>query len=274
MRVDAHHHLWRLDRGDYGWLTPDLAALHRDFGPPDIAPLLAAAGVEATVLVQAAPTPEETRHLLDVAACWPTCRGVVGWCDLAAPGASAALEDLSKEPLLKGIRPMVQDEPDGDWLLGPPVLAATATAAALGLRFDALVRADQISSLIAFADRRPDLPIVLDHAGKPDIAAGAWSPWADDIARLAERPHVVCKLSGLLTEAGGRAGDADLAPYVDHLLETFGPSRLLWGSDWPVLILAGDYPSWRDQSLRLLGALSADEQAAILGGVAQRFYDL
>ena len=274
MKVDAHHHLWRLGRGDYRWLTPDLAPLYRDFMPVDLSPELAASDVVATVLVQAAPTVAETLFLLGVAAQWPVCRGVVGWCDLAATDAPSRLAALAADPRLKGVRPMVQDEPDSAWLLQEPVQAAAAALARLGLAFDALVRADQIASVAAFADRTPGLQVVLDHAGKPDIAGGAWEPWAADIAALARRPNVACKLSGLLTEAGARAGDADLAPYVDHLLATFGPSRLMWGSDWPVLTLAAGYSDLHSQSQRLLRALSTDERDAIFGGTAQAISDL
>ena len=272
--IDAHHHFWLLDRGDYGWLVPDLGVLYRDYGPEDLQPLIGQAGIEATVLVQAAPTDAETDFLLQVAADWPVVAGVVGWTDLEAPRAEARIETLASVPIFKGLRPMLQDEPDPDWLSRPAVATSVAKMAALGLSLDALVRPAQIPILTRFADAHPTLPIVLDHGGKPNIADGGFDTWARAITDLARRPHVYCKLSGLLTEAGLKTSDDNLAPYVDHLLACFSPNRLMWGSDWPVLRLAGEYGDWLAQAVRLLGRLSHDEASAILGATATRFYHL
>jgi L-fuconolactonase len=272
--VDAHQHFWATSRTDYGWLTPDLAGLYRDFQPTDLAPLLAAKGVAATVIVQAAPSEAETRYLLDIAHAWPTARAVVGWVDLAADDAVQRLERLAEDPLLRGVRPMIQDEPERDWMLRPAVGDALRAIAARGLAFDALVRPRHLSALTILVDRHPDLPVVIDHGAKPDIAAGAYGAWADDIRALSQRPQVMCKLSGLLSEAGPRTADADLRPYVDHLLECFGPKRLMWGSDWPVLTQAGDYGGWYDQARRLLNGLGADEQAQVFGLAAAGFYGI
>ena len=270
--LDAHHHLWTPARGDYGWLTPDLTALYRDFLPKDLEPVLAANAVDGTVIVQAAPTLAETRFLLDLARGWPRARAVVGWIDMTATDVAGTLTDLAADPMLRGIRPMIQDEPDPDWMLQASVGRALAAIDAHGLTFDALVRPHQLGALGRLLDQHPHVPVVIDHAGKPGIEADAFQPWADDIRALSRRPQVMCKLSGLLTEAGPRTADADLRPYVDHLLACFGPTRLMWGSDWPVLNLAGDYGGWLEQARRLVQSLGADEQAQIFGLTAARFY--
>lgn len=272
--IDAHHHFWRRSRGDYGWLTPDLGPLYRDFGPGDLAPLLAGAGVTGTVLVQAAPTEAETGFLLDLAETCAFVLGVVGWTDLTAPDAPGRIRELAAAPRLCGLRPMIQDEPDPGWILRPEVGQGLAALSECGLAFDALVRPHHLAALSQVADAHPGLRIILDHAGKPDIAGGGFAPWATGIAELARRPNVACKVSGLLTEAGERTGDADLAPYVDHLLETFGPDRLLWGSDWPVLGLAGDYPGWSAQARRLLDGLSSADRESVFRANAIRAYRL
>lgn len=272
--LDAHHHLWTLKRSDYGWLTPDLTALYRDFLPVDLAPLLAAAGVSGTVLVQAAPSEDETRFLLDLAREWPMVRAVVGWTDMTSAATPQRLEQLARDPALRGVRPMIQDEADPEWMLQASVVSAFQAIGSFGLAFDALVRADQLPTLARLADRHPDTAVVIDHAAKPVIAAGGFQPWADDIEALSRRPQVMCKLSGLLTEAGARTADAELTPYVDHLLDCFGPERLMWGSDWPVLTLAGDYGGWLAQARRLLHRLDHDAQAQVFGRTAARFYGI
>lgn len=275
LRIDAHHHLWRLDRGDYGWLTPALAPIYRDFELADLRPLLAGAGIDATVLVQAAPTVAETEYLLRVAQdCEGLVRGVVGWVDLAASDAIATLERLAREPTLKSIRPMLQDLPDPEWILREDVGRTLSALPRLGLRFDALVKAPQLSALLRLVERHPDLRIVIDHGGKPAIAAGEWEPWAHRISALARNPRVECKLSGLVAEAGPDWTADTLRRYVDHLLGCFGPRRLLWGSDWPVVNLAGGYRRWLDATAELLTDLPVDEREAILGGNARRFYGL
>ena len=274
MIIDAHQHFWTTARTDYGWLTPELTGLYRDFQPADLAPLLAAHGVAATVLVQAAPSEAETRSLLDIAHAWPTARAVVGWVDMTADAAVQRLESLADDKLLRGVRPMIQDEPDRDWMLRPAVGAALRGVARCGLTLDALVRPRHLPVLQTLIDRHPDLPVVIDHGGKPDIAAGGYGSWADDIRALSERPQVMCKFSGLLNEAGPRTADADLRLYVDHLLDCFGPGRLMWGSDWPVLTEAGDYAGWYDQARRLLQGLGADEQALVFGQTAASFYGI
>ena len=277
MRVDAHHHVWRLDRGDYGWLqpTPRLAPICHDFGLDALRPSLAAAHIDGTVLVQAAPTVAETRFLLDVArASQGLVRGVVGWVDLAASDASATLAALAADPLLKGIRPMLQDLDDPAWILRADVQPALAALVSLQLRFDALVTPWQMRPLLSMLEHYPDLAVVIDHCAKPGIAAGAWQPWADELAAIAANSGACCKLSGLVTEAGEGWTIGTLRRYVDHVLDCFGSERVLWGSDWPVVTLAATYASWVAATDALLDELAETECEAIRGGNARRFYAL
>jgi L-fuconolactonase len=239
LRIDAHQHFWALARGDYGWLTPSLEPIHRDFGPADLLPHLRRHGIDATILVQAAPTAAETAYLLSVAADTAFIAGVVGWVDLAAPDAVAQIARSAGDALLVGIRPMVQDIADDDWLLWDELVPGFAALARLGLVFDALVLPRHLPRLLRVVDRHPTLTFVIDHLAKPPVAQGALAPWADDIAALARRPNVTCKLSGLLTEAVPDWTADDLRPYAEHVLACFGPDRVLWGSDWPVVNLAG-----------------------------------
>jgi L-fuconolactonase len=272
MRIDAHHHLWTLARGDYGWLTPDLAPIYRDFALSDLAPHLAAAGIEGTILVQAAPTEAETMFLLDIAEAEEAVRGVVGWTDFDAADAAARIDALAAQKLLVGLRPMVQDIVDDDWLLRPALAPLVTAMAKNGLVFDALVLPRHLPRLLQVVDRHPDLTFVLDHCGKPRLATGDIATWQRDVASLAERPNIVCKLSGLVTEAKPDWQVADLRPAVDHVCACFSPQRMLWGSDWPVVDLAGGYAKWLAAAEILLAELSADEKAAVFGGTAARVY--
>jgi L-fuconolactonase len=258
MIIDAHHHFWLLNRGDYGWLTPDMGILYRDFQPADLDRELAHNGVAGTIL----------------ATSWPKALGVVGWTDLTSPTVSNALERLARHPLLRGIRPMVQDEPDPDWILQSSVCASLTVMRTLGLTFDALVRPRHLKALAMIADRHPDLPIVIDHAAKPEIENGEFDLWASDILALSRHSRIYCKLSGLLSEAGPRIKDQDLRPYFDHLLACFGPRRLMWGSDWPVLLGASGYSPWLEQAVRLAGALSAEEKHWLFYRTAASFYNV
>jgi L-fuconolactonase len=272
MRIDGHHHLWSLARGDYGWLTPELTPLYRDFALPDLMPHLAAAGIEGTILVQAAPTEAETRYLLEIANTAELVRGVVGWADFDAADAVARIDALCAQQMLVGLRPMVQDIADDDWLLRPALAPLLAAMARGGLVFDALVKPRHLQNLLQIVDRHSDLTFVLDHCGKPALASGETANWQRDIAQLAERPNIVCKLSGLVTEAKPDWQADDLRGAVDHALDCFSPQRLLWGSDWPVVNLAGGYPPWFAATETLLADLSRHERADILGGTAARIY--
>ena len=274
-RVDAHHHVWTLARGDYGWLMPALAPIYRDFSLADLKPHLAASGITNTVLVQAAPTVAETRFLLDVGhRSDGLVQGVVGWVDLAAGDALANLHTLAGDPLMKSVRPMLQDIADVNWILHPDVQPALAALPELDLRFDALVKPPQLPAFLTALERYPDLDVVIDHGAKPEIAARRVEPWRALIREASRHPRVHCKLSGLATEAAGAWSVDDLRPYVDHLLDCFGPHRLMWGSDWPVVELGGGYARWRGATDELLAPLGVAERDAVLGDTARRFYAL
>lgn len=276
--IDGHQHFWRLSRGDYDWITPGLTVLRRDYLPGDLAPLLERAGVDGTVLVQATATAEETRFMLDLAGEAGFVRGVVGWVDMEAPDAPDRLADLARHPRLRGIRPMIQDIPDPDWMLRPGLGPAFEAVAALGLAFDALVKPVHLKPLLRLLEGRPELRAVIDHGAKPAIrdgvSGGAFDAWAAGMAELARGTSVLCKLSGLATEAAPGWTVEDLRPYADRLIELFGPDRLIWGSDWPVLNLNGDYAGWHRAALSLLSGLGEAERAAVMGGNAIRFYGL
>ena len=286
-RIDAHQHFWQLARGDYGWLRADdadLAPLVRDFLPDDLAPLLQAHAVTRTVLVQAAPSVAETQFMLSLASAHAVIGGVVGWVDLADAGAASQLARLAEDGRLKGVRPMLQDLAADDWIVTAPRPDALRALRRLGLRLDALVKPRQLAPLARFARAHAELPIVVDHGAKPPLAS-AWNDapmqaWRHDMAALAAAPQVWCKLSGLLTELAPsdlvtpESAAARLRPVVDALLGWFGPERLMWGSDWPVLTLAGRYADWVAVSDALLAPLSAGARAQVLHGTAQRFYGL
>lgn len=274
MRVDAHQHFWKLDRGDYGWLTPQIAPIHRDFLPGDLAATLTKHAIGRTILVQAAPTVAETHFLLDLAAQTPFVAGVVGWIDLANPDAVRQIEELSAQPLLLGLRPMLQDLPDDAWILNPALAPAISAMIAHGLRLDALVKPRHLHLLHRFLNRWPALPVVVDHGAKPEIGRRAIDDWERDLRVIAAQTEACCKLSGLLTEAGPDATAADIRPYVEILLDAFGPERLMWGSDWPVLELAADYDRWLAIAEELTSHLNADEKAALFGGTAANFYGI
>ena len=272
MTIDAHQHFWKLARGDYGWLTPDLAALYRDFLPDDLAPLLRAAGVTATIAVQAADSEAETEYLLSLADRHDWIAGVVGWVDLEAPHAVTSIDRLALHPKLVGLRPMIQDIADDAWMLGETLRPAIAAMIAHDLTFDALVMPRHLGHLAEFLHRYRDLRVVVDHCAKPEIRNRAFEPWADGIGRIAAFPGVFCKLSGLVTEARQDWQPADLKPYVDHVLGAFGPDRLMFGSDWPVVNMASDYAQWHNTLQTLLNDLTAPDQQALMQGSAKRAY--
>jgi L-fuconolactonase len=274
MRIDAHFHSWQLARGDYGWLTPALGPIYRDVSVPDWQAQAQTCGVTGGLLVQAAPTEAETGHLLALAEQHPSVLGVVGWVDWLAPDAAQRIDTLARHPKLKGLRPMLQDIPDPDWILQPALQPLLVQMAELGLVFDALVKPVHLPRLLSLAQRHPTLRIVIDHAAKPDIAAGTWQPWADDLQCLAEQTNAVCKLSGMLTEAGADPVPQVCRPWAEHVLACFGPSRVLWGSDWPVLELAGSYAGWWQACQQFTEHLTKAERAAVFGGNALRVYRL
>ena len=274
--IDAHQHFWQLSRGDYDWPNDNVAPIFKDFGPTDLEPLLAMAGITQTVLVQATPTVAETDYLLQLARTTGFVAGVVGWVDLTTPDAIDLIDRLAADPLLKGLRPMLQSIADTDWILQPKAEAALRHMAARGLRFDALIQPRHLGVLATLARRHPDLPIVIDHIAKPRIGAGQLPDpaWRAGMADLASVPNVWCKLSGMVTEIGPDWSPSDLSDHGNEVLVRFGPDRLMWGSDWPVVNLASSYADWVAQARRLAAGLSSAEQAQLFGGTARSFYGL
>ncbi|WP_290059907.1 amidohydrolase family protein [Amycolatopsis solani] len=272
--IDAHHHLWDPSRRDYPWMAgAALDPIRRPYTVDDLRAVTKAARVHATILVQTVSSASETEEFLAIAAAEPLIAGVVGWVDLEAPDVADRLAALPG-PLV-GIRHQVETEPDAGWLLRPPVLAGLEAVASAGLTYDLLVRADQLPAAAALADRLPELRLVLDHAAKPPIAAREWEPWASGVAALAARENVVCKLSGLVTEADWTGWEvAHLRRYVDHVLDEFGPDRLLFGSDWPVCELAASYELVVDAAIALTGGLSDAERLAVFEHNARTAYAL
>jgi L-fuconolactonase len=270
--IDAHQHFWSLTTPGHEWPTAADAAIHRAFSPADLAAEANGLGLDATVLVQSQPSNVDTHWLLEIAARTPLVGAVVGWADLTAPDAPSRISALAHAPKMRGLRPMLQAITDTDWLLRDSVAPAVTAMLDHGLTFDALVQPRHLPMLARFAERWPDLPIVIDHAAKPFIARGTLDPWKADIAALAAR-GVWCKLSGLRTEQADGQPVSALAPYVGHLVETFG-TRLMWGSDWPVLRLSGDrYGDWVTIAKRLTGLDDAAE-SRLFAGAAAEFYGL
>lgn len=275
MTIDTHHHFWRYSPNEYAWIGDKMGALRRDFLPDDLAPELARAGVDGVVSVQARQTLVETTWLLDLAARHSFIKGVVGWVALAAPDVADKLARLAANPKLKGVRHVVQAEPDDAFLERDAFNRGVAALAPLGLVYDILIVARQLPAAIHFVDRHPHQRFVLNHLAKPPIKSGVREPWAARIRDLARRPNVWCKLSGMVTETDFSTGhDADLRPYFDVVLEAFGPQRLLFGSDWPVCLAACDYGRWHSTVARWIGTLSVEEQFRIWGGTAREVYSL
>ncbi|WP_020396835.1 amidohydrolase family protein [Thiolinea disciformis] len=273
-RIDAHQHFWRIARGDYSWLTPSLGVLYQDFLPDQLKPLLDQQGIEGTVLVQAADTLAETHYMLGFAEQYDWILGIVGWVDMDQAEAVEQIELLTQHPKLVGIRPMIQDIPDPDWMLAPHLAPAFQALIDHDLCFDALVHPKHLANLLTLLKRYPKLKCVIDHGAKPAIHVQQFEDWAAAMRHLASETQTYCKLSGLVTEAGQDWNQEQLKPYVDFLLETFGAERLMFGSDWPVLKLASDYAEWVQTVEAFTNTLSASEQASVWGGSAKGFYGL
>ncbi|WP_335975302.1 MULTISPECIES: amidohydrolase family protein [Streptomycetaceae] len=278
LRIDAHHHLWDLDRRPQPWLRgAALAPLNRTFALPELLPELDAHGIDTTIVVQSSSSLEETRDLLALArASHGRISGVVGWADLTDPDAlPGVLAELAAAGPLVGIRHQVQDEADPQWLDRPDVRAGLRAVAAAGLAYDLLVTPRELSAALAAVEELPEVRFVLDHAGKPPIAAGRWEPWAEQISAVADHPNTVCKLSGLVTEAEWASWrPQDVLPHARHVLAAFGSDRVLFGSDWPVCTLAGRYADVVALAEQATADLSADERHAVFGGNAFRVYGL
>lgn len=274
--IDAHQHVWDLAKVSYPWLTPETGILHRTYSFDELAPQLDACGVDRTVLVQAADSVEETRWMQAVADAHPQVAAIVAWVPLDdAPEAARLLDDYAADRRIVGIRHLIHDEPDEDWLLRPAVREGLALLAERGLTFDAVAVTDRhLQHVSTIAAAHPSLKIVIDHLAKPPIAAAGWMPWADSLAMASTYPNVYAKVSGLNTAADPDWTAADLKPYVDHALDVFGADRLMFGGDWPVALLSGDYRRVWDAVTEVLADRSAIERDAVLGGTAAAFYDI
>lgn len=273
--IDAHVHFWRYAPADYPWIDDRMGALKRDFLPADLEPLATGAGFDGVIAVQARQDVAETEWLLEHAARHPIVRGVVGWVDLCAPDVGDVLARLAANPRLVGVRHLVQDEPDDRFLLRPDFLRGIERLAPLDLTFDILVHPRHLAVALEFVRLFPAQRFVLDHLAKPDLKRGALVGWARDLRALAAQPHVMAKLSGLVTEADWSGWTPDtIRPALDAAWDAFGPDRLLIGSDWPVCTLAGDYGRVMDVVRRFLDDRPFAEHAAVLGGNAERFWRL
>ncbi|MCB9876292.1 MAG: amidohydrolase family protein [Planctomycetes bacterium] len=274
VRIDAHQHFWRYNAEQYPWIDARMQRIARDFLPDDLAPELEASGFDGAIAVQARGTLDETRFLLELAKAHPIVRGVVGWMDLCAPDLDQVLEQFAGEKLLKGLRHVVQDEPDERFLLRPDFQRGVQRIGEMGLVYDVLIYPRQLDAAVSFTAALPDQPFVLDHLAKPRIGEGSVDDWLPGFRALAQFENVACKVSGLVTEAKWNAWQPDdFTRYLDAALEAFGPDRLLFGSDWPVCLLAADHyaavhqlvAGWAEQ-------LSDDERAKLFGGNAARIY--
>ena len=275
MIVDSHHHFWRYRPAEFGWIDDSMAAIRRDFLPADLARETGAAGVEAVVSVQARQSVEETRWLLDLATHNPFIAGVVGWVPLVSPTVAADLAQFAAHPKLVGVRHVLQDEPDPCFMLRADFQAGIRALRAYDLTYDVLIFNRHLPETIELVDRHPAQAFVIDHMAKPAIGQGTIEPWARGMRELARRPHVCCKLSGMVTEIGRPHWTiADLRPFVEVVLEAFGPQRVLFGSDWPVCLVACGYARWMEIVQELIAPLSSAERAAILGDNARRVYRL
>jgi len=274
VKIDAHQHYWNPARGDYDWMPKDDAILSRAYGPADLAGHLARFGIEKTVLVQAAATVNETEYMLGIADATDSVAGVVGWVDFERPQDLAQLQRLARHPKFRGVRPMIQDIADTDWMLRDDVQWGYRALIDLDLTFDALGFPRHLANFHTILTRYPEMRTVIDHCMKPQIRDRAFDDWAAGISRLARDTGACLKFSGLVTEAGDGWSIDDLKPYADHVLAAFGPDRVMWGSDWPVCQLQASYARWHELAEALTAHLSDDEKARVFGGTAAEFYRL
>jgi L-fuconolactonase len=274
IRVDSHQHFWHLERGDYSFPTPVLKPIYRDYEPVDLIPILDKWQIGKTVTVQVTETIAETKFILELAAASERFAGVVGWVDLTSAEATVQIDDLARNPKLRGFRPMIQSIPADDWMLRPDIATAMRHMSKRRLSLDALTMPRHLPHLKILLERHPELPVVIDHGSKPEIRSDQFQPWAEDMRDIARDSGAFCKLSGLITEARPDWSVDTLRRYVDHIIASFGPDRVMWGSDWPVVNLAGGYDSWAEATDTLLSGLNITERDAILGGTATRFYRL
>lgn len=272
MKLDSHQHFWRYDAAQYPWI-PQGSPLHRDWLPVDLAPLLAAAGLDGCIAVQARQRIEESRWLLELAVHHAIIKGVVGWVDLRSPNVERDLAALAPHPKLSGVRHVVQDEPDVDFMLSAEFLRGISKLRAFNLTYDILIFPRQLPAAIELTRRFPEQPFVLDHIAKPPIKTGTLEPWRTQIRELAKAQNVLCKVSGMVTEADHSAWKpADFAPYLEVVFEAFGEDRLMYGSDWPVALLAGSYARTFALVEEYTRQLSEAAREKFFGGNAARFY--
>ena len=277
MKIDAHHHLWEYSAVRYPWMTTEFASIRRRFGPEDLQPCLAECGVDRTIVVQTYSSLEETREFLEVAARTPFIAGVVGWVDLTDDRTAETILALrgTGERKLVGVRHQVHDEADPAWLLKPHVQRGLTAVGQAGLAFDLLVRPRELPRAYETVVRHPEMRFIIDHLAKPPIRAGGSSDWDTGMRRIAALPNVYCKLSGLVTEADWRDWSVEqLRPYVDRALAWFGADRLIFGSDWPVCLVAASYAQVVETARQLIRGVTAAQEEAIFGNTAMVAYDL
>jgi L-fuconolactonase len=275
IRIDAHHHFWTYSPEEYGWIDDTMAVIRRDFLPEHLETEIRSCGIDGVVPVQARQTLEETRWLLALASQHDFIRGVVGWVPLIAPEISNILGSLAEQGRLKAVRHVLQAEPDHQYMLHDDFNRGIDSLREFGLVYDILIFECHLPQAIQFVDRHPKQIFVLDHIAKPRIRDHVMSPWRENLRILAERPNVYCKISGMVTEADYNTWTKqDLAPYFDTVLDAFGPEQLMFGSDWPVCLVATKYSGWFNLVLEQIASLSDAEQDAILGGTAIRVYKL
>ena len=275
MKIDSHHHFWKYEPVRYSWMNERMEILKRDYQPADLLIQIEKTGIDGVVSVQADQSMQETDELLEHASRHEFIRGVVGWFPLADPSVEEMLSEYSRNPWLKGVRHVVQDEPDDRFILGDAFNEGIRKLKKFDLVYDILIYERQLSASMEFVDLHPAQPFVLDHVAKPRIGDGLMEPWRAQMFELAKRENVTCKLSGMATEANWTEWTFDeLRPYMDVALDAFGPDRLMFGSDWPVARLAVDYEPWVNLCREFISTLSAEEREAIEGGNAVRAYQL
>ena len=274
MKLDSHQHFWSYDAAQYPWI-PKGSPLHRDWLPDDLAPLLAGSGLDGCIAVQARQTVEESRWLLSLADRSRIVHGVVGWVDLRSVRVSEQLAELSRHPKFRGVRHVVQEEPDVDFMLGAEFQRGIEALHQFGFTYDILVFPKQLPAAIELVRKFPVQQFVLDHIAKPDIKAGTMSPWREQMRELANAPNVFCKVSGMVTESNHAHWKAtDFTPYLDVVFEAFGEDRVMFGSDWPVCLLAGEYARVFALVSEYAKQFSAAAREKLFGGNAARFYGI
>ena len=274
-RIDAHHHLWRYTADEYGWIDETMSRLRRDYMPADLSEVMARAGVDGTIAVQARQDIAETQDLIVLAEAHPFIEAVVGWAPIASANFSACLDSLAGYPKLKGLRHIIQSETDDEFILRDDFNRGITTMLASGLVYEILIYERHLPQTIRFVDAHPNQIFVLDHIAKPRIRERILSPWREHIYNLARRSNIYCKISGMITEADWQAWkEADLCPYLDTVFDAFGAERLMMGSDWPVCLLAVEYQQWFSLLDRYAAQLSEHEREQFCGGTAGRVYRL